>query len=294
MKKTKELKPYKNKKLNNANFGDFTHNDYKVYLHIVSMIVKIDSEGNNIPSNKLKREYVLHAKDYNSIFNCNMKHAYDFLRKACDKLMNTNITINRIEDNTIWKINICSSAKYNEKEGCITIRFTDDIMPYLSQVRKKFVMYDLKEVAGFSSLYTTRLYELLQEFKETGYLTKSILQLREIFATGNKLERYNDLKRKTFAHAVKEINRHYHIDLDFEEIKEGRKVVAIKFTFNKTKIVKRYRQDGTYTNEYIKPKTKSKYPDIVLDGQMSFEDKQQKQGQIGNVASKAIQNLQVN
>ena len=105
MKKTKELKPYKNKKLNNANFGDFTHNDYKVYLHIVSMIVKIDSEGNNIPSNKLKREYVLHAKDYNSIFNCNMKHAYDFLRKACDKLMNTNITINRIEDNTIWKIN---------------------------------------------------------------------------------------------------------------------------------------------------------------------------------------------
>ena len=82
--------------------------------------------------------------------------------------------------------------------------------------------------------------------------------------------------------------------MDFQEIKEGRKVVAIKFTFNKTKIAKRYKQDGTYTNEYIKPKNKTKLPDIVLDRQMSFEDKQQKQGQIGNAASNLLQNLQVN
>ena len=99
-------------------------------------------------------------------------------------------------------------------------------------------MYDLKEVAGFSSLYTTRLYELLQEFKDTGYLTKSILQLREIFATGYKLQKYSHFKTKTFVHAVDEINNHYNADLKFEEIKEGRKVVAIKFTFNKTKICK--------------------------------------------------------
>jgi plasmid replication initiation protein len=258
------------------------------------MIVKVDIDGNYIPPNKLNREYTLSAKDYNTIFNCNMKHAYDFLRKACDKLMNTNITIHRIEDNTIWKINICSSAKYNKKEGCITIRFTDDIMPYLSQVREKFVMYDLKEVAGFSSLYTTRLYELLQEFKDTGYLTKSILQLREIFATGDKLQKYSHFKTKTFVHAVYEINNHYNADLKFEEIKEGRKVAAIKFTFNKTKIAKRYRQDGSYTNEYIKPKEKSKYPDIVLEGQLSFEEKTQNQEQAGNAAINIIQNLKIN
>lgn len=294
MKKLKELKPYKNKKLNTANFGNFTHNDYKVYLHLISLIVKVDRDGQYIPPNKLKRDYILHAKDYNEVFNCNMKHAYNFLRKGCDKLMNTNILINRIDLNETWLINICSSAKYNQKEGYITIRFTDDVMSYLAQVREKFTVYDLKEVAGFKSLHTTRLYELLQEFRDTGYVIKSIVQLRDVFAVGDKHIKYNNFKRKTFVHAVKEINKHYHIDLDFQEIKEGRKVTAIKFTFNKTKIAKRYKQDGTYTNEYIKPKTKTKYPDIVLDGQMSFEKKQQNQGQIGNAASKAIQNLQVN
>jgi plasmid replication initiation protein len=131
-------------------------------------------------------------------------------------------------------------------------------MPFLSQVKEKFTLYQLKEISEFKSIYSLRLYELIQEFEDTGYIIISIKKLRSCFALKDKLNKYNDLKRKTFGHAVKEINKHYHIDLDFQEIKEGRKVAAIKFTFNKTKIAKRYRQDGSYTNEYIKPKEKSK------------------------------------
>ena len=65
-------------------------------------------------------------------------------------------------------------------------------MPYLSQVRQKFVLYNLKEIANFGSLYTTRLYELIQEFKETGYMIKSVQQLRESFAVGEKFKAYKD------------------------------------------------------------------------------------------------------
>ena len=172
--------------------------------------------------------------------------------------------------------------------------FTDSIMPYLSQVRDQFVIYNLKEVSNFKSIHSIRLYEQIQQFKDTGYFVKNLSQLRNIFAVGNKYKNYNDLKKYTFSHAVKEINKHYHIDLDFQEVKEGRKVAAIKFTFNKTKIAKRYRQDGSYTNEYIKPKEKSKYPDIVLEGQMSFEEKTQNKEQAGNAAFKTIQNLKIN
>ena len=35
---SKTPKSYKNKKLNNANFGDFSHNDYQVFLHLISKI----------------------------------------------------------------------------------------------------------------------------------------------------------------------------------------------------------------------------------------------------------------
>ena len=42
---TNTLKIYKNKKLNNANFGNFTHSDYQVFLHLVSKIGGVNEVG---------------------------------------------------------------------------------------------------------------------------------------------------------------------------------------------------------------------------------------------------------
>jgi plasmid replication initiation protein len=155
-------------------------------------------------------------------------------------------------------------------------------MPYLAQVRKKFVLYNLKEIANFGSLYTTRLYELIQEFKETGWVLKSVEQLRDIFAVGEKFKAYKDLKRYTFAHACQEINNNYDMGLRFEELKEGRKIVAVKFFFKQTIVTQVTNQKtGKTTNIYSKPKTqtntrkKVKQASLsgsldVLEGQLSF------------------------
>jgi plasmid replication initiation protein len=129
-------------------------------------------------------------------------------------------------------------------------------MPYLKQVKQKFVLYNLKEVANFGSLYSTRLYELLQEFKDTGWLVKSVKQLREVFAVGKKYSAYKDFKLKTFAHAVNEINVQYPtMKLRFEEIKEGRKVVSIDFRFTPSTIVEQY---NPVTKQIVKVTQKPK------------------------------------
>jgi plasmid replication initiation protein len=232
---SKTLKTYKNKKLNTANFGDFTHNDYQVFLHLVSKIGGVDEFGKYLQPEELQREHILTASEFKEVFNTDLSNCYRFLNKACKKLMKSSITLEKIELNEIWEINICSTAKYNNKEGRITIKFTDDIMPYLSQVRKRFVLYNLKEIANFGSLYTTRLYELIQEFQETGWMLKSIDQLRKVFALGNnKLKLYGNFKAKILNRACREINDNYDMNLRFEELKEGRKVVAVKFSFKPT------------------------------------------------------------
>jgi plasmid replication initiation protein len=196
--------------------------------------------------------------------------------------MKTDIKVERIELKEVWRINICSMAKYNKGEGYVSIKFTDDIMPYLSQVTKKFVLYNLKEISNFGSLYTTRLYELIQDFKETGWMLKSISQLREAFAVGDKFKAYRDFKIKTFAHACQEINDNYDIGLRFEEQKEGRKVVAVKFFFKQTIVTQVTNQKtGKTTNIYSKPKTQTNTSNKVkqaslsssldvLEGQLSF------------------------
>ena len=273
----KTQKIFKDKDLNNANFGNYTLNDYQVFLHLISKLGGVDECGKYLQPQQLKREHVLTAKEFSEAFNTDINSSYKKLQKACKKLMKTSIVLNKLESKHLWEINVCSSALYNQGEGRVTIKFTDDILPYLSQVRDRFVLYNLKEISSFRSIYTTRLYELVQEFKETGWMVRSVDQLRNCFAVGNKFKYYNDLKRKTFGHACKEINDTYGLDLQFEEIKEGRKVVAIRFTFNKTKIHKAINpKTGKPMNIYEKPKPKTKsdasnIPE-VLEGQMAFDD----------------------
>jgi plasmid replication initiation protein len=279
---SKTLKSYKSKKLNNANFGNFTHNDYQVYLYLVSKVGGVDEYGKYLQPEQLEREHTLTAKEFSEVFNVSLSNCYLILKQAVDKLMKTDIKVERGELKELWRINICSMAKYNINQGFITIQFTDSIMPYLAQVKERFVLYNLKEIANFGSLYTTRLYELLQEFKETGWMLKSVEQLREAFAVGNKFKAYRDFKVKTFAHACQEINANYDMGLRFEEIKEGRKVVAVKFFFKKTIVHQVTNQKtGEITNIYNKPKVKSKIrkkiiqdnipisPDILKE-QLSF------------------------
>lgn len=278
---SKTPKVYKHKKLNNANFGNFSHTDYQVFLHLVSKIGGVDKLGKYLQPTELKREYTLTAKEFSEVFDADLNNSYRHLHRSCKKLMKTSIMLERPELSEIWEINVCSTAKYNKNEGYISIKFTDDIMPYLAQVKEKFILYNLKEISNFRSIYTTRLYELLQEFKETGWMLKSVEQLREAFAVDKNFKLYADLKRYTFGHACQEINKNYDINLSFEEIKQGKKVAAIKFSFKPTKVIRRFDQEGITYNTYEKPKTrkqevrkrKEKAVD-VLEGQLSFESLQ--------------------
>ena len=291
--KSKTPKIYKDNKLNTANFGNFTHSEYQVFLHLVSKIGGVDKEGRYLQPDQLERSHMLTAREFSAVFNTDIHNSYKLLNKACKKLMKTDLTIARNESAELWQINICSMAKYNKKEGSVVIKFTDDIMPYLAQVRKKFVLYNLKEISNFNSIYTTRLYELVQQFKDTGYIIKSVNQLRELFATDAKFKAYKDFKKRTFEHACKEINNNHELNLGYEELKEGRKVIAIKFVFTKTRIHKVTNpKTGVEKNYYIKPKQKKKIskpnsPD-VLEGQLAFSNIKKEPKPIQGILSKVL------
>lgn len=256
--KSKTPKVYKNKNLNNANFGNYNLNDYQVFLHLISKVGGVDSIGKYLQPENLQRNYTITAQEFSKSFRVNINTVYRILRVASKKLARTAITVTDNDNpHLIKEIPICSIATYNTNSGNLSIIFNDFIMPYLAQVKQKFVLYNLKEISNFGSLYTTRLYELLQEFKDTGFVIKSISQLRDFFAVNNKFSYYNDFKKRVFGHAVAEINSQYEMDLTFVELKEGRKVVAIRFEFKKTYIRKAVDLvTGNERNIYIKPKQK--------------------------------------
>ena len=265
--KSKTPKVYKNKKLNNANFSNYNLNDYQAFLQLISKVGGVDEGGKYLQPENLQRIYILTAKEFSQQFNLELDSVYTVLKRIAKKLTETSITVEKPDLFETWHLSLCSYSEYNHKEGRLTIEFTERIMPYLAQVKKRFVLYNLKEIANFGSLYTTRLYELIQEFKDTGYIIKSIDELRKIFAISTQYKFYADFKRYTFVHAVTEINSQFDMNLSFEEIKQGRKVVAIKFNFNRTIVISGVDKTGQPKNTYLKPKKRVvdlKHPQKIL------------------------------
>jgi len=274
---SKTRKVYKNKKLNNANFGNLNQNEYQVFLYIVSKLGKVDENGKYLQPEQLQREHTITALEFSKFFNVEPTNAYQVLKRAGKKLRESFIRLEKPDLFSTQEINVLSMAEYHHKEGSITVEFTDRIMPYLAQVKQKFVMYNLKEIANFSSLHTTRFYELIQEYQATGYIVRSVEQLREFFAVESKYATYRDFKLYTFQHAINEINEKTGYNVTFSEIKTGRKVTSIEFRFVKTVVEKRFKPDGTQQNVYIKPLEK-KEPKKKRNIAKEFEElkKQQK------------------
>jgi len=231
-------KVQKSNDLNHANFSDFSLSVYRVLLNLIAQIQRYSNEGTLLQLPLVSRQCTLSAHAFSEEFPSVGSQSYSILKEAVDKLMKTTYSVRK--DKGLLKINVCSQAYYVEKEGRIDIRFTEEIMPHLAELGNNFTMYNLKEISGFGSMYTTRLYELLMQFKVTGIYDTSVSNLRYLFGCLDTLKRYNDFKRFAIEQAVNEINSQYEIDLKYDEVRKGRKIDRIIFTFKRTQVNKSY------------------------------------------------------
>jgi plasmid replication initiation protein len=237
---TKKLaKVQKSNEMNQANFSDFSLSCYRVLLNLISQIQRHDKEGNQLSLPVVSRMCSLSANEYAKEFAIDVSNAYRTLKDATDKLLKTTFITRSVRGNVL-KINVCSQAEYIDSEGRIDIRFTEEIMPHLAELGEKFTMYNLNEISGFGSTYTTRLYELLMQFKTTGELRISVADLRFKLGCTEIFSRYNNLKQKAIDHAVDEINSQWTLNIKYEEIKTGRTVTDLIFTFKQTFTRKAY------------------------------------------------------
>ncbi len=98
------------------------------------------------------------------------------------------------------------------------IVFHENMMPYISQLKKQFTKLKLKEMFGFSSFYSFRIYLMMMQFRETGFCKISIDDLRCALDLNEKYHLFADLKRRVVDTAKK--GRTYtHLELRFEEKK---------------------------------------------------------------------------
>ncbi|WP_454770873.1 RepB family plasmid replication initiator protein [Escherichia coli] len=121
-------------------------------------------------------------------------------------------------------------AQYFKGEAKADITFSDAIMPW---PKGGFTRVVVKNVSSrFSSTYSIRIYELLQQFRSTGDRTIAIDDFRTMLAVEDKYQQFKDLNKMIIKPAIARLNEKSSLVVTVNgTIKKGRTVVALHFRF---------------------------------------------------------------
>ena len=181
--------------------------------------------------------YSVSAADIAKMTRSRSKTTYDELAKAALRLKRREVWLTERANGdgsheetlvTGW----VQSIRYRKHEGRVELRFTKDMLPYLTQLTEQFTRYALEDVAKMTSSHAIRLYELLAQWRGAGKREVEVDWLREAFQLGDKYPAIKDLKRWVIVPAVEQINEHSPLQVKWEQRKTGRRVTHLTFTFN--------------------------------------------------------------
>jgi len=174
------------------------------------------------------------------------------LKQFAKKLMSKPLEV-PTEDG--WAIyNWFSKIEYVRGQAKFRVNIHKDLKPYLLDLKKRFVKYNLKYILPLTSNYSIRIYQLLKEYEKLTKRTFTVKELQELLQVPKSLKIYANFKNKVLKVAEKELLENCDIYFEFEEIKEGRRVNEILFRIKKNKWLNEDQQTliGTEIDENLK------------------------------------------
>ncbi|WP_101944586.1 RepB family plasmid replication initiator protein [Lactococcus cremoris] len=163
------------------------------------------------------------------------------------------------------------TVEWTDYDDKVMIRFNQDIIPYLIELKQNFTKYALSEIMELNSKYSIILYKWLsmnynqyEHYSNKGgrraeqvenYRNPSISvkEIRLITDTVNEYKETYHFFRYIVENSLKEINAHTSFNVSYEKIKKGRSIDSIVFHIEK----KRKADDNSYKLEdqaYIEDK----------------------------------------
>lgn len=195
-------------------------------------------------------------------------YLYNLLEKESRKLMKKEIFL---EDERGWKVaNILAQIEYHKKEGAFSFLFPPMLDAYLLQLKKNFTYIDVRNIVSMDSVYAIRFYGFCKEFERFGKFQFTVEEMRRMFNLENKYELYGLFKQKVVVKAQDELIKNSDLIFDFNEIKEGKKVVAMQFVIRKNPN-KTQAQLEVETNPTSQEAEDSNYEVVESNTQPNFE-----------------------
>ena len=156
------------------------------------------------------------------------KTAYRDLKEAVNRLYERSISL--VIDDKLIKMRWVQRIEFTENQSIVALRFSKDILPFISNVKANFTQYMLSEVSKMQGAYSVRIYELLTQYKSVGERSIAIDDLRVMLDLGARYKTTGNLIAWVIDPSIEEINEQTDLKVTAKPQKAGRKFTHIKFT----------------------------------------------------------------
>jgi len=176
----------------------------------------------------------IHASRYSEAFNVSRHAAYDAMKNAEANLFKRYFTFLDEADGLPTKSTWITQVKYDKKNATIKIIFAPAVVNEITRIdgiEQFFSQYALEQIADMTSMYSIRLYELLNQWKtakKTPVFKLDIFR-GQLGIETNEYKRMSDFKRRVLDLAVNEINEKSDLKVSYEQEKQGSVIIGFKF-----------------------------------------------------------------
>jgi plasmid replication initiation protein len=181
------------------------------------------------------KKHELSVQEFMNLLELKGNSNYKELQKVTLGLMKKVLVIKRPEERTLTQVNWINYAHYEEGTGKIQLAFSDVMKPFLLHLKGQFTAIEVTDLMQFKSIHAIRIYELLKQYETIGERVLSVEEIKQCCGVIGKLKQYIEFERYLLLIAQREIDAKSDISFEFERIKRGRKIVAIKFIINNNK-----------------------------------------------------------
>jgi len=218
-----------------------------------------------------KNTYSISINAYANMFNITLEHTLKEIPLALDKLYTRSIHIKTKLLNEKFKLDnnitnaqidirwIQEKGHFNKGDDRFSIKFSESIIPFLSELHGNFTKYNLSSISKLKTSYAIRFYELLAQHQNMSKsLNISISELRlALQIDNNKYTTFGNLNNRVIKPSLVSISELTNLKIsNVQQIKKNnllnkRETTDLKITFHvDTKTKKNKKNNITFKPTY--------------------------------------------
>ena len=210
------------------------------------------------PNDKKFEEYTFSIKDYCMVCGIDYKNGgnYNYIKQTLKGLRDKSFWLVS-EDGTEETIGWLYKVYINKGSGKVRVIFDESLQKYVTGLFENYTQYELLCTLPMRSSYSFRIYEILKSYAYQKKHTFSVDELKRMLSAEHYVN-FKDFRKKVIEVAIREINTYSDLEITWEPITKGKKVIQIHFNIKQLDTWSRF-VNSRRANEQI-------------DGQLNLRD----------------------